>query len=140
LNGISFCNCGSAMSTFESQRFGKCGACNERELAKKSRERALAQQEAERVKKEQEKQKRQRQIDYIVQRLQKMKGKTIEDVALDEITDAGGIEAESVTLKFKDGTSATFSRGEFADGCRGCYDYYYYLDYHYDGGAIDDVE
>ena len=74
-----------------------------------------------------------------VRLLKALKGKTIEDAYVDSFKEAGGIELEAVTIEFTDGSEVTFEQTEFADGCRGCFDIYPYLDVTFSKEICDDV-
>lgn len=128
---IKMCECGSPMSYFEEETYGKCGACHQKEqknlLQKQveaSRRIAEERKERERLEKEQKEAEQRAVIEHV---LKNAIGKTIEDAKVEQWTDALGDEARRVTLYFTDGSSMDFSQEEIADGCRGYYDYYYYL-------------
>jgi hypothetical protein len=123
------------MSYFEEENYQKCGACHQNESAEK-RAKAMADfKRKEEERKAREKREKDRKIaeqrSSIEDKLKKAVGKTISDVSVDEWTNAPGEEAKAVELLFTDGTSMEFAREEYADGCMGYYDYYYYLEIHY---------
>lgn len=130
------CVCGSPMSFFETEQYRKCGGCHQEEENQKAEQKSAQakRQEEERIL--QEKLKKEAKIAnqkaIHEERLQKIVGKTIERVAIKEWTDAGGVEPQLVELLFTDGTRIEFSQEEFADGCRGSYDYYPYLEVIYE--------
>ncbi|MFF2531390.1 hypothetical protein ACFVS2_21020 [Brevibacillus sp. NPDC058079] len=133
---VSFCSCGSPMSTFEVEHYRKCTSChtNEQEFVRKeaAEKKELEEADKERMKKEEKERKERKereQQNRITSMLQQLEGKTIERVTpIKWTTILDSIEAEAVEILCTDGSTATFSMEELADGCRGCYDYYHYLE------------
>ena len=129
---IKMCECESPMSYFEEENFGKCGACHQKDTqmemqrqAEEARKREEERLERERLGKEQKLKESRERIKNI---LKYAVGKTIEDVEIGQWSHDYDDEAKAVTLYFTDGSNMSFSQEEAAVGCRGCYDYYHYLD------------
>ncbi|MFB0840981.1 hypothetical protein [Paenibacillus oleatilyticus] len=138
-NAVQLCT--HPMSPFEHERYGMCGYCYEKKTSEdrksvKLRD-AVARWEREeqlRWKKEREEQarreKQQAIMNTIVANLNRLKGKTIEEIQVDDWTHIteSWIEAKRVAVYLTDGSHVTFAYEEYADGCRGCYDYYHCLE------------
>ncbi len=131
---IKYCKCGSPMSAYEVERFGRCGGCqenirNEELLAEiKEDEERKEQERLKKLKEEEEKMARlQAQKDYFNEKLKSLEGKVITSAVVTEWTDAMGIQPKEIQVTFDDGTSAYFTQEEVSDGCMGHYDYYQYL-------------
>lgn len=133
MNQVMYCSCQSPMSNYESERYGKCTGCWNEEQSIKAKtledQRQREREEKERLEKEGKERRIQEQRNRFVSQLKALEGKTVKSVEVVEWTNIVKDEAlESVHIEFTDGSNATFSKEEFADGCRGCYDYYQYLD------------
>lgn len=125
------CQCGSPMSYFEEENYQKCGACHQKETEEKrikEQEEIKRKQEERKAQEQREKEKKEaEQRSIIEETLKKAVGKTIREVSVTQWTDAMGEEARVALLRFTDDTSLEFAQEEYADGCRGSYDYYHYL-------------
>lgn len=133
MSEVKYCACQSPMSNYESERYGKCTGCWNEEQSKKATaladQREIEKVEKERLEKEAKERKIQEQRNRFIAQLKALEGKTVESVDVVQWTKIDKDEAlESVRIQFTDGSNATFSKEEFADGCRGSYDYYRYLE------------
>ncbi len=133
------CKCGVQMGVYEQETYGVCGYCH---TTKKKEERDLAAKETKKRKEEQRLEKleyerlvklevaRRKEVDRKIHNdyLLALRGKIIENAYVQEwVTILGEETPNAVVLECTDGTTVRFERECMSDGCRGQYDYYYYL-------------
>lgn len=125
MSQIEFCTCGSPMSNYEKEHYGKCTACHQKDMEEQTRKRQLEEEK----RRAEIKAKRQEALAELNRQLAQLRGKTIQEAVVDSWkvighSESTDVEATSISITCTDGTEACFSLGDH--GC--CEDYEYFID------------
>lgn len=122
---VMYCGCGSPVSDYEKEKFGKCTACDIKEK-EYLREKALREKQE---REEAERQKKQLALketkDQIVKMISSLQGKTIQDV---DVTEWSADDVKSIRVTCTDETYLDIELDERNTSCSCHPEYEYYLD------------